>query len=424
MLTSTRRAFLASAVASLGVTTGFAAGKNLSAGNKRNTVTARDYLAEIIYTREEVDDWFAGRAFPFSKHDPELGWLLRDARFADGVDGAVSTYRYGPYDERIMLAHADQPCRINTYGDSFTQCHQVSDGETWQEVLAAHLGEPVRNFGVGGWSVYQAYLRMKREEARLPADLVILNIYDDDHYRNLDAWRNIRVHKHPQHIESTLPHLQVNLANGDCAERPNPCPSHEAYYNLCDLDWIEERFGDDFVLRIMLAHANAKEGNPAMAYEEILNLATTHGIETRLDRSKTADTVASELFTQAALLSSMYVVDNVEKYAREQGKRALYVLSYGAGRIAERLREGDRFDQPFLDYLQGRKLPLVDLMEAHVADYTDFSCSIENYLERYYIGHYSPRGNFFTAMALKDSVMGMLDPKPAPLQAPSWTAAG
>jgi hypothetical protein len=32
---------------------------------------------------------------------------------------------------------------------SFTQYHQVSDGETWQEYLAAHLGEPVGDFGIG-----------------------------------------------------------------------------------------------------------------------------------------------------------------------------------------------------------------------------------------------------------------------------------
>ena len=60
--------------------------------------------------------------------------------------------------------YAGRPCRINTYGDSFTQCHQVSDAETWQEYLAGHLGEPIRNFGMGGYGVYQAYRRMVREE--------------------------------------------------------------------------------------------------------------------------------------------------------------------------------------------------------------------------------------------------------------------
>ena len=130
---------------------------------------ARDYLRKILYTREEVKTWLEGRAFPFAKYNSELGWLLRNARFQDGVDGAFNTYTYGPLDERIMIHYRDQPCRINTYGNSFTQCHQVSDAETWQEVLAGHLQEPIRNFGVGGWSVYQAWLRLCKEEQRVPA---------------------------------------------------------------------------------------------------------------------------------------------------------------------------------------------------------------------------------------------------------------
>jgi hypothetical protein len=51
--------------------------------------------------------------------------------------------------------YSDGVRRINTYGDSFTQCAQVSDGETWQEILAAHLGEPIGNFGVSGYGVHR-----------------------------------------------------------------------------------------------------------------------------------------------------------------------------------------------------------------------------------------------------------------------------
>ena len=100
-----------------------------------------------------------------------------------------------------MMHYADRPCRINTYGNSFTQCHQVSDYETWQEVLAAHLQEPVRNFGIGGWSSYQAYLRILKEEIRNPAEYIIFNFYQDDHRRNLDSWRNIRIKKHPKFLD-------------------------------------------------------------------------------------------------------------------------------------------------------------------------------------------------------------------------------
>ncbi len=157
-------------------------------------ITAENYLRSIIYTPGEIRAWLAGEAFPFARYSSEFGWLLPDAYFRDGVDNSVSQYRYEKDDgPRIRVNYAGKPCRINTYGDSFTQCHQVSDGETWQEVLAAHLHEPVRNFGIGGWSVYQAYRRMLKEEERTPSDVIIFNIYHDDHSRNLDAWRNIRV---------------------------------------------------------------------------------------------------------------------------------------------------------------------------------------------------------------------------------------
>ncbi len=380
-------------------------------------IDAREYLSKIVYTRQNVDDWFAGRAFPFGKYDGELGWLLRDARFPDGVDGSTSTYRYGRYDERQTVNYADLPCRINTYGNSFTQGHQVSDGETWQEVLAAHLGEPIRNFGVGAWSVYQAYLRMLREEARAPAETLILNIYDDDHRRNLDAWLNIRFRiKAKIFLFPTKPYLEVNLSSRECKEHENPRPTQESFYNLCDLDWIEERFRDDFVLGIMLAHTNAREGNPDRAYDALAKLTKTHGITTRIDESKTASAVAGDLHTQAALLSTMEVVEKVEAFAKTQGKQVLYILSFPSTSIARRVKEGTRFDQPFVDFLKKKNLPFVDLMEAHLSDFAQFSLPIEEYLKRYYIGHYTPRGNFFSAFAIKDKLVKMLDPKPMAYQ--------
>jgi len=359
--------------------------------NDRQHADARDYLSKLVYKRQDVDAWFAGRAYPFCKYDGEFGWLLRDARFPDGVDGSISTYRYGRYDERKMINYADQPCRINTYGNSFTQCHQVSDGETWQEVLAAHFGEPIRNFGVGAWSVYQAYLRMLREEARVPGEILILNIFDDDHYRNLDAWLSIRYPRPGEKLFHfpTKPYLEVDLSSRECEEHPNPCPTEKSFYNLCDLDWVEERFRDDFVLAIML------------------------------DQSETASATARNLHTQAALLATKEVVEKVEAFAKERGKRVLYVLSFPSVSIARRIKEGTRFDQPFVDFLQNKNLPFVDLMDAHLSEFAQFSIPIEEYLARYYIGHYNPRGNFFAAFAIKDKLLEMLDPKAAAYESPA-----
>ena len=89
----------------------------------------------------------------------------------------------------------NKPCRINTYGDSFTQCHQVSDSETWQEYLAGHLGEPIRNFGMGGFGVYQAYRRMIREEQTdHGAKYLIFYIWGDDHVRSLLRCRHAAIY--------------------------------------------------------------------------------------------------------------------------------------------------------------------------------------------------------------------------------------
>lgn len=141
----------------------------------------REFLKSILYSREDVDDWLSGKRFVFWKFDPVVGYVETSRKCRHGVDGSVVTYTY---DRKLLsrraINYADNPCRINSYGDSYTHGAQVNDGETWPEILAAYFGEPIRNFGTSGFSVFQAYLRMKREEDRTPAKYII-NIYDDDH---------------------------------------------------------------------------------------------------------------------------------------------------------------------------------------------------------------------------------------------------
>ncbi len=387
----------------------------LLAWDNNETIDVRSYLKEILYTRKEVDDWLAGKAFPFSKYHPEFGWLLNNGHFRDGIDDSRSAYTYSGSDgERMMSNYNDKPCRINTYGDSFTQCHQVSDHETWQEVLAAHIQEPVRNYGIGGWSVYQAYLRMLREEKRHPADYIIFNIYEDDHRRNLDAWRNIRVKKHPQHIEATLPFVKVDMKKDQIIEYKNPCPTPESIYKLCDLDETYKLFRDDFVLQIMLAHRNSEMNNTETGYKELKKLIKTHGIETNLDNSKTLDHHAFEIHQEAAIFSSKKIVEKIEKFAKAQGKKVLYVLSFPGSSVAEFIKEGKRSDHEFVSFMKEQNLLYIDLLEEHARDFRLFNLDMEAYIDRYFIGHYTPLGNFFCAHALKERLIDMLEPKPIP----------
>ena len=380
-------------------------------------VDKKTYLSEILYTKKEVDDWLAGKAFPFSKYHPELGWLLNNASFKDGVDDSISIYTYmGDDGERLMSNYAEKSCRINTYGNSFTQCHQVSDHETWQEVLAAHLQEPVRNFGIGGWSVYQAYLRMLKEEERTPAEFIIFNIYDDDHKRNLDSWRNIRVKKHPQHIEAPLPYVKVNLKEKSMIECENPCPTAESLYDLCDLEKAFQLFQDDFVLKVMVAHRNSKVKNVNQNYSDFMDVIKTHGIKTKIEDGDTLAIEAEKIHTKSALFSTMKIINKIEKFVKENNKKILYVLSYPGSRIANYIENGDRFDEELIGFLKKNNLPYIDLMTLHAEDYAQYNMEIKAYLNKYFIGHYNPLGNFFCAYAIKDRLVDMLNPKPHPYQ--------
>ena len=417
---------------------------------------AREYLENLLHTRKEIDDWIAGKASPWKKgyirYDGELGWLFRSGRFQDGVDGSTSTYNFDDLGPRRLISYRDKSCRINTYGDSFTECHQVSDGETWQEVLSAHLCEPIRNYGVGGYSVYQAYLRMMREEIKTPAEYIIFNIYDDDHYRNLNGLG-----------KPSRPYVKVNPAKGEFVEFKNPYPTPESLYNQCDVDHVYETFRNDFVLKIRLIldcphqdgenlqkiledgiiSENLKDSyddigdlasldrphrdgetlqkilengnileNIKGCYDDIGDLASKHGIEASITSGEGLVKTASLLYDRAAIFASMRIVEKVEDFAAENGKKVLYVLSFRSGSLAKKVNEGCRFDQDFVDFLKSRQLPFIDLMEAHMAEFAKFNTSIEDYLQPYYIGHYTPLGNFFQAFAVKDRLVDMLEPKP------------
>ena len=53
------------------------------------------------------------------------------------------------------------------------------------------------------------------------------------------------------------------------------------------------------------------------------------------------------------------------------------------------------------------------MLEWHTADYKQYKLDVESYLDKYFIGHYNPLGNFSCAMALKDPLINMLDPLPS-----------
>lgn len=350
----------------------------------------------------------------WARFDPELGYVPSDSIQRDGVGGARSIYRYGPAGERRMLQFADRTCRLNTYGNSFTQCHQVSDGETWQEHLAAHLGEPIRNFGVGGYGVFQAFARLRRmEQTAVKAPWLIFNIYDDDHRRTVMPWRGFLTNYQrtaEMYHGNPWTHLRVNLDNGRWEEQPTYCPTPAALRELLSFERTRALVADHEIIQLQAL----VEGVPDVPAARIRRLAEWAKLPFDFSDAVSRRQSAERLGDAVARASTVQVMEKLHALATQQGQRLMVVFSYGTRAILRACEGGAKLpaDVALLQWLQERGIPTVDAFDAHVADFAQFRIPAADYIKRLYNGHYSPAGNQFFAFALKNRLVDWLDPKP------------
>jgi hypothetical protein len=375
-----------------------------------------DYLETIRKTPAEVDAFLTARDATGLQpnrgwtYDAELGWVHADAvHNGDGVGGTDTFYHYEADGGRRILNNRDKPSRIHTYGDSYTHCDQVNDGETWQEHLAAHLNEPVRNFGTGGYSVYQAYRRMKkvhreRQNGALQNDAshIVLNIYEDDHYRNLDSWRALR-HGRRSNCGFTLPHLRVDVDRETVEERENLLSTREEVYKMCDLDYLRQTFSADPILQMAVRLRTISETKT----NDLEPVPISVGMIGSDADNEEAREIRRE-YIRAALYATEYVVQQVEQFCHDNGKQLFVILSFASTNMLRSLRGEAVFDRPFAEWIKGRGYPVFDMRDAFAAEHSKSKLEADHFLQPYYNGHHSPAGNFFTAWALKDSIVEWL----------------
>lgn len=386
----------------------------------------RKLLTTTAFRRKDVDELLDPNIPSYVRFDPELGYVPDDVVLRDGMDHSYSTYNYAPGGHRRLVNYAERPCRLNTYGDSFTQCQQVSDGETWQECLAAHFQEPIRNFGSGGYGVYQAYRRAVRTEATdLAAEYVILNVWEDDHVRNLDASRWIRSawEQRGRPPEETWPlhglpwvHLRYDLDKGHFVERPGICKSEDDLRALTDPDRFYETYKDDSIVHLFTLMIGGEA-----PVDELQAVADALGIRVDLGNKKKRQAEAWKLQVQYGLKATEHLLDEMRGWAEEHGKKLMILLSYTQGCIADYAETNSRFDRSLLEFLDSRKMPYIDNLIAAAEECRTSKLPCTKHLERYYIqaagaavfGHWNPTGCHLFAFNIKDEVVDWLDPKPA-----------
>ena len=382
-------------------------------------------LRDSVVPREAIDKFLDPTAQVWAKFHPVYGYLLRDSFMRDGVDGSHTLARYSDLGYRRQINFLDNPCRINTYGDSFTQGHQVSDGETWQEVLAAHFCEPIRNYGIGGFGVYQAYRRLLEiEDGNLGAPFVVLNIWGDDHHRSIMGCRWLSFTKdfldrlpHKMFHANPWAHARLDPNTGGLVEVENVCPTAESLYSMCDEDFVVETFRNDAVVH---AYAAMRAGYVAKSTPLTEMAAAINFNELDFSSEDTVRASVSQLHAKYAVHVGMKIVEKLQQYLATREKKLIVLLSHPAGSVWHHCTGNSKDDPSFVDwhprefceFLKQSNIPYVNSVDKHVEEFKLFRSDADTYVDRYYIGHYNPRGNHFFAYAIKDALLAWLDPKP------------
>ncbi len=380
-----------------------------------------EYLRTHVADRKEIDVFL--NEMSWAQFDPEVGYILGDFMPRDGMDGSSTFSTSGPNGARTSFMYKGRPCRINTYGNSFTQCHQVSDGETWQEYLAAHLGEPVRNYGMGGFGVYQAYRRMLREEqTENGAEYVMLYIWGDDHLRSLLRCRYVLIagwNRSQDNKEGKgrmfhgnfWSNLEMSLDTGQFEEHDSLISKREDLHRMTDPEWITEHLRDDLALQMALY---------SRGYIRDIDSDRLKLLAGYLNRPVVAEGEPVSRAAVASLLDaySLAGTKTILKKARDstaKHDKKLMIILLDPYRVTRTLMAGgERYDQQIVDFLNENDYTFFDMNLVHCEDFKAFDLSAGDYFKRYFIGHYSPAGNHFFAFSIKDKVVDWLEPKPLP----------
>ncbi|MCE9591153.1 MAG: hypothetical protein K8S99_11590 [Planctomycetes bacterium] len=391
-------------------------------------ISYEQYLRNAAVPRAVIDTFLDAARPRWAQFNPDTGYTLGNSMPHDGLDGCWTISTAQKNSARAAHMYADRPCRINTYGNSFTQCHQVSDGETWQEYLAGHLGEPVRNFGMGGYGVYQSYRRMVRtERSRDGGKYVLLYIWGDDHFRSVMRCRHAAIYPWWDHRGGLMFHnnfwanLEMDLGSRRLVEKENLLPTPESLYKMTDADFMADALRDDLMLQL----CTVEHVDPASLDVERLGALAEILRVPPIDTS-TADalkTSAHRLKTAYGFAATKHIIDLAMRFCRENG-RELMILLLCPTATWNLLWNEPRYEQEIADYLVEKKQRHFDMNPVHLADYKCFRLSPEEYMKRYFIGHYGPAGNHFFAYALKNRLVEWLDPKPVTYRDDGSSAVG
>jgi hypothetical protein len=356
------------------------------------TVRYEEFLRRSAVTREVIDRFLRGPSW--AQFDPDVGYILGNYLMTDGIDGNATISTVQADGSRTSILYKGRKCRINAYGDSFTQCQQVSDGETWEEYLAGHLGEPIPNFGVGGFGVYQAYRRMLREERTdRTAEYLIFYIWGDDHIRSLLRCRRSLTYKSGDDRGGAMfqgifwSNVEMDLDTGRFVEKEGLIRTPAALYHMTDPQFMVAHLKDDLALQLYAFKSGYIE---ELDQEQVGKLAARLDYPWDWSQQSTRARQVRELLDRYSLRATQYILNKAREFSRQNGKKLLVVLFDPYRAPKDMLEAGKRYDQIIVDYLTQEKFNYFDMNEVHLRDFKKYNLSFDEYKKLYFLPHYNP----------------------------------
>lgn len=133
----------------------------------------------------KIHAWMEGRRAYVA--DPETGWTRTPSR--QSSTHASWTLTSDDTGARVIPGQRGS-IWLSTYGDSFTECVDVNDDQTWQAYLVQELGGQIRNYGVAGFGPDQALLYLEHNlERGLGTPIVVLAMIEENLDRILNSFR-------------------------------------------------------------------------------------------------------------------------------------------------------------------------------------------------------------------------------------------
>jgi len=104
------------------------------------------------------------------------------------------------------------------------------------------------------------------------------------------------------------------------------------------------------------------------------------------------------------------------EFCDENGKE-LMLVHFDPNNVFKPMVRGEaRYDQEIVDFINANGYQYFDMNEVHLDDFKKFNLTLDEYIDRYFIGHYTPSGNHFFAYSIKNKLVDWLNPKPITYQ--------